>query len=574
MSLTFPREIPDAPGYWVDRDGNITGTVIEDVIAEDSVDLSELMALIFERSGLTSSEYDVTDLVGIPVIGFVIARELNADAAIGPLMAAYLFDVAEWDGKVRCVLRGAAAVAAIDDDDLILQDGPPVKEVRDQEIERPRKINVQYFDEALEYAVSKQTEERRADSAAIGERSVELTVVMSADQAKQRAETLVKSAWIDLLGGKDFALPSSFSYLTPTDNVTMTYRGRTERIRLEKADLDAGQVSFSVRQDRVAAYESTLTGISTGDTTTGATGLIGPTIFAFIDVRPLRDADDKVGAYVAVGGMFPGWYGAQVQMSTDGGLTFRPVAETSVSAAMGFNSVALGYHPADTIDNYNTLTVQLFDDANSLSSITFAQLINEGNAAMLGTEVIQWQTATLVDSDPVTYQLTGLARGRLGTTAAAHAIGDQFVPLSSAMFVEIGREWIGRTLTFRAVSLGTAEDATDTENVTFACYAQKEYAPVLFAGTRDGSNNVVVTWSGAGRIGSNTTAAHGQYFSYYSIAFTSGGTTVTKTSTTESYSYTAAAQTTDFGSPPASLSVSITQVNSITGAGTALTGTV
>lgn len=574
MTLTFPKEIPDAPGYWVDRDGNITGTVTEDVIEEEAVDLADLVASIFARSGLASTDYDVTDLAGIDVIGFVIAREINADGALGPLMAAYLFDVAEWDGKVRCVRRGAAAVAALDVDDLVARDGPPVTEVRDQEIERPRKINVQYFDEALEYAVSKQTEERRADTSAIGERSIELSVVMTADQAKQRADTLVKAAWIDLLGGKDFTLPSSLSYLTPTDNITLTYRGRTERVRIEKVDLDAGQLVVSVRQDRQSAYSSNLTGDSTGDTSSGALGLIGPTIFAFMDIRPLRDADDKLGAYVAVGGMFPGWYGAQVQMSTDSGLTYTPVAQSDVSAAMGFNSVALGYHGAETIDNFNTLTVQLFDDANSLSSITFAQLINEGNGAMLGDEVIQWQTATLTSSDPVTYQLTGLARGRLGTTAAAHAIGDLFVPLASAMFVEIGREWIGRTLTFRAVSLGTTEDATDTQDVTFTGKSQTEYAPVALAGTRDGSSNLALTWSGAGRMGANVTAAHGVYFTGYRITFTVGGTTVTKTSTTESYTYTAADQTTDFGAPQASFTVNVYQLNSITGAGPALTGTV
>jgi hypothetical protein len=289
-------------------------------------------------------------------------------------------------------------------------------------------------------------------------------------------------------------------------------------------------------------------------------------------VRPLRDADDRIGFYVLAGGILPGWSGAQVQVSWDGGLTFASVAEVPVGATLGYLTIALNDAPPETVDYYSVATVHIYRD--ELDSVTFAQLINEANGIVIGDEVMQFQTATLVDTD--TYELTTLTRGRLGTDAVEHAIGERFALLSGAVFIEVDRANVGRDVTVRGVSYGTPADSAPTDTYTFACNAQLEYAPVMFIGARDGSNNVTVTWSGAGRIGANTTATHGVYFSHYEVTFTTPGSSnsVSKTTTDQTYAYTAAEQTIDFGSVPASLSVSIVQVNTITGDGPALTGTI
>lgn len=570
MPVLFPIQLPEVDGWYVNRDGSLSNDHLVDTFTPETVDLADLITRACARCGLLAAKIDVTDLVGTTVIGFVIAREANIDTIISTLGGTYLFDAVEFDGKVHFVKRGNPTVANITEDDLVERDRGAVSETRDQEVERPRKIILSYFDPDTSYTPNTQPAQRLVtDLSAVGERTVQVPVVMDADSAIQLADQLLNIAWTDLLGGKEFILPDKFSYLVPTDCINLTYRGRTERLRLTKVDNENGKLLISARQDRVSSYQSTRTGTAP-DPSPGVGALAGPTLVEFVDVRPLRDADDRIGFYVAPGALLGGWTGCQVQASWDGGLTYAPVADVQVGASLGYLTAALAYHPASTIDNFHTLTVHLFRD--SLASVTFEQLINEANGALVGDEVIQFQTATLIA--PRTYQLTGLARGRLGTDAVAHVANERFVLLAGCVFVESDRTRVGKTLTLRGVSYGTAEDAATAADYTFACNAQLEFAPNYFADTRDGSNNVTVTWSGAGRLGANTSAEHGQYFTHYAIAFTFGGTTVTKTSTSESYAYDAATQTTDFGSPPASLAVSITQVNSITGAGPALTGTV
>ena len=67
--------------------------------------------------------------------------------------------------------------------------------------------------------------------------------------------------------------------------------------------------------------------------------------------------------------------------------------------------------PDNTFDEANTVTVTLLGGA--LFSTSEFLVLNGDNAALLGDEIIQFKTATLVSG--TTYILSGLLRGRRGT---------------------------------------------------------------------------------------------------------------------------------------------------------------
>jgi hypothetical protein len=69
------------------------------------------------------------------------------------------------------------------------------------------------------------------------------------------------------------------------------------------------------------------------------------------------------------------------------------------------------FHGGNTVDEGSTVTVEL--EYGELSSITRSQLLNKGNACIIGNEIFCFQRAELIATR--TYVLTGLLRGLMGT---------------------------------------------------------------------------------------------------------------------------------------------------------------
>lgn len=565
--------IPDAPIFSTDEDGNLIydgSTPIPDSVLPDAPTVEDALNLIASRAGLDADMYDFSAMADEVIEGFFIAREAQGDAVLSAVAQAYFFDYSEFDGKIRAVKRGADSVLTLTVNDLAAQDGSPVTENREQDIERPRKLNVVYADPVMNYIPTKQTAERLSTTiSAIGERSIELAIVMGKDQAAQIADKAIKVTWTDLLGTVVFDMPESFSYLTTTDVIILSYRSKNQRLRIESVKLESGRLSVTCRQDSQRAYTSDVEGIGTPPDPPGS-GLLGATRFEFINTYPLRDADDKFGFYVAAAGVFAGWPGCYIQWSIDSGASWVNGPIITTGAVIG--EVVSGIPDASPfyLDEGNTLRVNV--GSSTLASVTREQLLQEQNSAIVGDEVIQFQTATLVSNG--VYDLTVLARGRLGTDTTAHVAGERFVMLDGAYFIETDSSLLGKQIKVRAVTSGTDPDNNTTYDEDFTtAYIQDELPPYCLIGYRY-ATGVSLYWSGQGRLGTPAQSFQGTKFTGYTITFSSGGTSVSKAAPGTSYIYTTADQTTDFGSPPASLTVSIVANNSITGASTALTGTV
>lgn len=458
-------DLPDGTGYYVTDSGEVVieALGVGETIAQDTVTLDEFLTTICTRCGLEASDIDVTDVDEIPVTGYFVARQAGGDACLKPLLDAFQVGMFEADGKIRFVQLGADEVAALDADDLVAQDGPPVAETRAQEVELPRKINVLYSDPATAYTQTKQTSERiTSDVAAVGEVNLEIPVVLTANQAAQIAHKKEKAAWIDLLGGKEFVLPDEFSYLTPTDCITLTYRGRTERLRLEKVDAEDGRLIMSARQDRQSAYSSDRTGTNPEDFIVADT-LVGPTFWNVMNLPQLRPQDNVPGVYFACCGLLEGWRGCELQMSVDSGVSWITLQQFDQPSAIGRLTASI-------TDSDATANVTMYG-SGELESVTTAQVNTGSNRAAIVTasnvaEIVTFEDATLDSGGD--YDVATMVRGVLNTTAAAHAADERFVHLDNINFVPIPAEYAGQTLLFRAVSLGTLESNNGEQSLTFA----------------------------------------------------------------------------------------------------------
>lgn len=165
------------------------------------MNLLDILAYLFELVGLTDDNYDLTQMpIDITVHGFVIDRRMTVKEAITPLMKAYLFDVIEAGGKIKCIPRGGDTVKTINSGELGVveygsEPGPSVTVTRPQESEFPTKVKVQYIDKNTDYQVDEQEYELEEEKTFINEVSEKFPIVMTSTQAVQLAEKLMHTSW-------------------------------------------------------------------------------------------------------------------------------------------------------------------------------------------------------------------------------------------------------------------------------------------------------------------------------------------------------------------------------------------
>jgi hypothetical protein len=280
-------------------------------------------------------------------------------------------------------------------------------------------------------------------------------------------------------------------------------------------------------------------------------------------------------------GISSAWSGRKVYRSSDGGVSFVDAGSIFQNAIIGFADSVLADGSHYTIDTSGSVTIQLRITTQTLSSITEANLLNNSNLCLIGSiangfELLNFQTATYVAAGK--YTLSNFLRGRYGTEWATgtHTNGDMFLLLTGGagiLRVSLAADFIGSELTYRAASFG--QSLVDAPQITFTNNAVglEPYAPVLIKGSRDGSNNLTITWTRRNRI----TGAWRDYVDVpmsestesYEIDVYDNGTIVRTINslTSETASYTAAQQTTDGLTPGDPVHVKVYQLSATVGRG-------
>ncbi len=295
-----------------------------------------------------------------------------------------------------------------------------------------------------------------------------------------------------------------------------------------------------------------------------------------MDLNAFPSDTDALGTLrIGIASEGTSWKGSVVYRSDDGGEaggnTFTSITQTNTETIMGNVYSLIGDLPATTWDDATEIYVTIL--GGELSSVSEIAVLNGANACVCGDEIIQFQNATLIDTN--VYKLTRLLRGRLGTEAetANHVLGERFVLLDSGVIRQSTPLYtIGLSQYYKAVTVGALIADTDETNFTYAGNKFKPWSPVSIAATRDISDNLTINWIRRTRLGGEwrdgVDVPLSEETESYEIDIMDGVTVVrTITSTTQTAAYSAADQTTDFGSPQASIDVKIYQMSAIVGRG-------
>lgn len=414
--------------------GACSSTALPGVAAGSAV-LGDIVSDICVAAGLTTGQIDVTELTD-GVLGFARGRVMPARAAIEALRSAFHFDAVESGDEIRFVKRGGAPVATLTLDDIgagIDSSSEPLDHDRAQEAELPSAVAVAYQSPAIDFQTGVQQARRRVGgSQQINQ--VELPIVMTDLKAAEVADVLLYDSWASRTR-RTFRVGMEFARLEPTDIVEVDDGAAVYELRIVDKMEEGGVVTLDCRDNDVASYSPN----STAATPSGGGSSVrfdGPTKLYLLDMPLLRDADDGPGYYLAATGYFSRWPGAATYRSVDDGAIYTPVRDATARVISGHaDTVLAAYAGGNTVDEINSVDVTVL--FGELASVTRAQLLNSGNPALIGDEVVQFQRAELLAGS--TYRLTGLLRGRFGTERhmTAHAAGERFVMLSVSTMYRI-----------------------------------------------------------------------------------------------------------------------------------------
>jgi hypothetical protein len=220
-----------------------------------------------------------------------------------------------------------------------------------------------------------------------------------------------------------------------------------------------------------------------------------------MNINALRDTDNDPGFYAAATSSAKSWSGATMYQSIDDGASYQVVTAFTSRATMGRTINALGnYQGGNTVDELSTVTVSL--PFGTLVSVTYANLLEGAQAALIGDEIVYFRDAVLNASG--LYTLRGFLRGRRGTEGAmsGHKIGDRFVLLTPATVKRIPQVTadIGKTRLYKMVTSGASLSSAMPQSFKNEGAGLKPYSPVQVGGGRDAAGNLTINWTRRTRI--------------------------------------------------------------------------
>ncbi|MDX9689777.1 MAG: phage tail protein [Alphaproteobacteria bacterium] len=541
----------------------------------DQVALASIIADLCKRAGLKQTDI-LTSEVDQSVRGYVMSRRASMRDVLEPLLGTFFVDAVETDGVLQFVPRGQDAVASIPYDDLGAVEGEteqnPVRviETREQELELPQRIDLTHYDPDRDYQSNTQNAARAGNAVTTrDQQTVEVSIVLSADEAAQVAEKTLTNAWVARTKA-NLNLPPKWLRLNPTDVIEVALKEALLKLRLTQVNFGGNNIVAcqAVFEDEIA-YSSVAKGASAALPST-IIPIATPIAGLVMDLPMLRAEDDGLGLYYAFGIKSAG--GASLYRSPDG-VTWDIIGTGSEIPTYGWASNVLAA-PLSPWSWDETSKVQVSLSAGTLDSKTTLEVLNWANVALLGNEIIQWRNATLLAANH--YELSGLLRGRRGTEWAAggHAVGEKFVVLSSASLYRMAMvaTQIGQTTYYKALPSGGDWDDAAQSSLKYNAASLRCFSPVHIAGIRDANGNLTLSWV-------RRTRWNGEWLDAidiplfedgeaYQIDILNGDKVVrTLTAATPMASYNAADQTADFGAAQSVLSVAVYQMNSTIGRG-------
>lgn len=552
------------------------------------ISIGDIIRAICARCKLT--DVDASDMDTIYVDGYSVSTVAAGRDILTPLRSVGFFDCVESGSTLKFIARGKPIVASLTSDDFGAFDsganptpGPSITTVKAQDADLPLQTRVHYLATSRDYEAGEQLSPTRLTTTAVNVVDVELAVCMNDTQAAKIADVIWSDAWAERWSGT-LAVDQAWSELEPGDNIEVPIDGVTRRIRIIKDAAAAGVLrTFNYVRDDDGAYVSHA--VATAPIRqTQQIRLMSPTDLEMLDLPALLDSDNDAGFYAAARGTAAGnsWGGCVIFRSADGGATFAQLASVTTPSTMGTLQSAVTASDWHTWDDATTITVNV-DAGLSFESRADTAVLTGANSAAMGAngrwEIVQFANATQLS--PTQWRLSRLLRGRRGTehNIDSSQAGDKFIMISTGGIARLPLQTaeIGAARIYKAVSIGASYASGIDQTFAGQGVALRPFSPVLLTAERDTAGDIVLHWTRRGRLGRTLMSGVDIPLSEATEAYQvdiyrpdSPHTVVRVLSvTTTTATYTAAQQSTDFGSDSSThIMVAVYQMSALVGRGT------
>lgn len=551
-------------GHWLS--GRIDGAV-----------LPRLVASICRRVGLSDDKFDVSGLYGpgCLVRGLYIANSSTERDILETLARFYQFNAYESEGKLKFSMSINTKTISVPGTDLVLKDDRtyPVTITRKQEVDLPKSVKLTYLDEVNNFQAAS-VDGQKATGNAQNVISFSFPIVAEASYVRGLGITMIHQAWRAREYG-EFVLPPSYAKVEQGDGLFIPVGNRTVSVRVDQLDQAVDRaIEFS-------GFDTTLfapPNVTADLRLPAVQRVFESAILEFMDLPLTSDSEalphaPRLAAYASP------WPGSVSVLKSDGAGGFTGVQTILGRAVMGVLNSALYSGPTDRWDRANTFDVQVYGSGGLTTMSEEAVLASNGNAIAIKNaatglwEVVQFATAALQSAG--VYRLSGLLRGQLDTADAMvggpYPAGSRWVLLEPTLVqaLNVSKEQAPLHIDYRWGP--GVYPSTDDTYVTATRWGSlrglRPYTPCDPRLQRDSATgNLALTWKRRTRTGGDgweqTEVPLNEEAEQYQLTILTGpGGTVKRTVvlTSPAYTYTAADQTTDFGSTQTQVYVKIAQ---------------
>ncbi len=392
---------------------------------------SNMIKTLFEDAEIDFNligDIDIYDSID----GIVLNNKVSVNEVLNILQKIFFFDYYERDGKLYIVSKKTTSSLRIDEDELIeLEKGVYFKSDIIGENELPYKLDLSYINKDLNYQACN-TYSERSSVKSYKKESESLPAVISSFKAKQIAEKLLYSTWLERII-YNFKLPTKYIYLNPGDIITLNINNTDLVLRIANILFNADNTI----EVKAVKCDNSLYNFKKEEEKFDNIETVIPTSKTNVEVfeLPAIKNTETPEVFLATNGNEKGWTGCGIYSAKTGSSNFNIINESRINSIVGTCLNRLGNARPYYFDCGNELFISFNSniDTNVLETIDLFDLLDGGNIALVGNELIQFETVELQENG--SFKISNLLRGQYGTEEyiSGHSDNEKFIFINKGL---------------------------------------------------------------------------------------------------------------------------------------------